>query len=82
MIEGLKVIFYTQYSAKRTRNKLEGPEEALSERSPEFWLGGIASLSYRRLVIKKFYFVCLLSSVKYFLVFYYRDVSILGFMNK
>ena len=87
MIEGLKVIFSTQYFSKRTRNKLEGPEEALSERSPGFWLRGTASLSCCRLIIDRFYlylcyYICLLSAVKCLLVSNYRHVSVLGFMKK
>ena len=55
LTKGLKVIVSTQCSAKRTRNKLGSPEEALSEHSPRDWLGGIASLSYCRLIINRFY---------------------------
>ena len=61
---------------------LGGPKEALFERSPGIWLGGTTSLSCCCLVINRFYFICLLSSVKYFLVFYYMHVSILGFMKE
>jgi len=32
--EVLKVITSTQYSTRRTRNRLRGPKEALSELSP------------------------------------------------
>jgi len=31
------VAFSTQFSAKKTRNRLGGPEEALFERSPGDW---------------------------------------------
>ena len=79
--EGLKVIFSTQYSAKRTRNMLGGPEEVLYERSPRDWLGGITSLSCCHLIIDRFYlfscyYIYLLSLVKWLRVFKYRHVSI------
>ena len=80
MTKGLKVIFSTQNFAKRTNNKLGGPEEALSERSPGDWLGRIASLSFCHLIIDMFYlslcYFYLQPSVKCLLVFKYRHVSI------
>ena len=85
MTKGIKVIFSTQNSANRTRNKLRGPEEASSERSLGDWLGGIASLSCCRLFINMFYLsICYLFTVfsKIYISFYYRHVSILGFMKK
>ena len=87
MTKGFKVIFSTQYSAKRTRNKLGGPKEPMFEHSPGDWLGGIASLSCCCLIIDRFYlslcyYICLLSSVKCLLVSNYMHVSILGFMKK
>ena len=87
MTEGSIVAFSTQFSAKKTRNRHGGPEEALFEHSPGVWLGGITSLSCCRLIIDRFYlslcyYICLLSSVKCLSVSNYRHVSILGFMKK